>query len=565
MGRLFLILFIVSSLFACNRTDSDDTHLSTNTSWEEKEDSLSQRIRELNDSILSLNDSIKKCLKQVRLSTPNAEVNLLLDSIDKSHEAEVKIYIDSISRIEAQKDSISSILAENGMTEHTWLQKISQHIICIIILILLLLIVAGRRFNLRKILKYVSCKKEKKVKQEESGSEKSTDNTLINEENGNLMAYDPVSSVNECSVSLSLLQTIQENQEKLLEKLENLSVGKQQEEKGKGYKNQEERIHSVVNQVIDRTKIEISKTLKKAIEEKQEQIRSEFEEKKNELKKEAEEKIIRQKAKEIEEIRTNLELKQEECDKAVKELNSTKQELKEKEGELTRKKAEVSRLNEAQQAFTSQLTSVKFAQPYSKQIEKLVGVVNQIVTKGLSLLKYNLEDPYHLLKALTRFTKQLYEIDASAFTLDMAMAAKSHFAFKDSPIASFNQDENDDKLQLAVKQYYFEKYLKTYIDAAVVLNETLAGLHYLIKDLDASKCEIFDELRKDLERECDALGIQVTSVKLFEYAGQKIDLVVEPIDVEIGSTGQILEINNCQVALKGTNAQTDKISVKIKK
>lgn len=564
MGRLFFILFIVSSLLACNRTVSDDTHLSTNTSREEIEDSLSQRIIELTDSIHCLNDSINKCLKQVKLSTPNVEVNLLLDSIDKAHKTELNIYIDSISRIEAQNDSISSVLAESGMAEHTWQQKVSQHIICIIILILLLLIVAGR-FILRKILKYVSRKKEKKVKQEESGSEKSTDDTLSNEENENLMTHDSVSSVNEYPDSLQLLQTIQENQEKLLEKLENLPVEKQQEEKGKDCKNQEERIHSVVNQVIDRAKGEISKTLKKAIEEKQEQFRLEFEEKKNELKKEAEEKIARQKAKEIEDIRTNLELKQKECDKAVRELNSTKQELRGKEDELIRKKAEVSRLNEAQKTFTSQLTSVAFAQPYSKQIEKLVGVVNQIVTKGLSLLKYNLEDPYHLLKALTRFTKQLYEIDASAFTLDMAMAAKSHFAFKDSPIASFNQDENDDKLQLAVKQYYFEKYLKTYIDAAVVLNETLAGLHYIIKDLDASKCEVFDELRKDLERECDALGIQVTSVKLFEYVGQKIDLVVEPIDVEIGSTGQILEINNCQVALKGTNAQTDKISVKIKK
>ena len=311
MGRLFFILFIVSSLLACNRTVSDDTHLSTNTSREEIEDSLSQRIIELTDSIHCLNDSINKCLKQVKLSTPNVEVNLLLDSIDKAHKTELNIYIDSISRIEAQNDSISSVLAESGMAEHTWQQKVSQHIICIIILILLLLIVAGR-FILRKILKYVSRKKEKKVKQEESGSEKSTDDTLSNEENENLMTHDSVSSVNEYPDSLQLLQTIQENQEKLLEKLENLPVEKQQEEKGKDCKNQEERIHSVVNQVIDRAKGEISKTLKKAIEEKQEQFRLEFEEKKNELKKEAEEKIARQKAKEIEDIRTNLELKQKE-------------------------------------------------------------------------------------------------------------------------------------------------------------------------------------------------------------------------------------------------------------
>ena len=97
MGRLFFILFIVSSLLACNRTVSDDTHLSTNTSREEIEDSLSQRIIELTDSIHCLNDSINKCLKQVKLSTPNVEVNLLLDSIDKAHKTELNIYIDSMS------------------------------------------------------------------------------------------------------------------------------------------------------------------------------------------------------------------------------------------------------------------------------------------------------------------------------------------------------------------------------------------------------------------------------------------------------------------------------------
>lgn len=248
-----------------------------------------------------------------------------------------------------------------------------------------------------------------------------------------------------------------------------------------------------------------------------------------------------------------------------KTLDKTKKELTDMTESLTKKVAEVRRLEEAQAAFTTQLASVPFAQPYCQNIAKLTEVVKDITDKGTALLDKNLGDKYYIYKALATFTQRLEKFKQMDFATEVKMAAQSHFALKSSTIAGYDQNDPANKLETATKQYFFDTYLKTYVNAAVVLNETLAGMHHLVDGLDASSCKEFDNLRTRLESACSALGIEVDCVKVFDKVGQNTNIkVIRSVNADFGERGQILEINSCSVKLTGGNMPGGEIQVIVK-
>ncbi len=272
--------------------------------------------------------------------------------------------------------------------------------------------------------------------------------------------------------------------------------------------------------------------------------------------------VENEKNKEIERIKNDLTSERDKHKQTKRTLESTQQNLNQTSNALNQKKAELARLEEAQRVFTASLTSVPFAQGYAKKVEHLVRLVNDVLARGINLLNLPLDDYYYVMKALARYVQHIQSIETLDFSSEVVMPAKARFVFNDSQLAHFDQNTSDKDLQTTTMQYFFEKYLKKYINAAVVLNETLAGMHYLVPDLDVSHCKAFDDMRTHLFNACEGLGIQVVSAKIFEFVGQRIDLTVEKmVNAGIGQTGQILEIKNCQVSLIGANTPDDRISV----
>lgn len=267
----------------------------------------------------------------------------------------------------------------------------------------------------------------------------------------------------------------------------------------------------------------------------------------------------------IRELNNNIDRLKTDKDNTQKALDDTNNRLKETTESLNKKVDEVKRLEEAQAAFTTQLASVPFAQPYCQSIVRLTEVVKEITTKGTALLDKDLSDKYYIYKALATFAQRLDKFKQMDFATEVKMAAQSHFALKSSKIAGYDQNQPEDKLEVTTKQYFFDTYLKTYINAAVVLNETLAGMHHLIDDLDASSCKVFDELRAKFDNACRDLGIEVSSVKVFDNVGQNINIqIVGRVPFDSGNSGQILEIKNCSVKLAGGLMEHERIQVIVK-
>lgn len=268
------------------------------------------------------------------------------------------------------------------------------------------------------------------------------------------------------------------------------------------------------------------------------------------------------KIKELDKTISNLTIEKANTQKA---LDDTTSRLRGTTESLNKTIAEVHRLEEAQAAFTKELASVPFAQSYCQSIVRLTEVVKDITTKGVALLDKDLSDKYFIYKALATFTQRLDKFKQMDFATEVKMAAQSHFALKTSRIAGYDQSQTPDKLEKATKQHFFDTYLKTYLNAAVVLNETLAGMHHLIDDLDAPSCKAFDDLRTRLDNACRDLGIEVSCVKVFDNVGQNTNLqVVSSVPFDSGNSGQILEIKNCSVKLAGGMMPHEKIQVIVK-
>lgn len=240
----------------------------------------------------------------------------------------------------------------------------------------------------------------------------------------------------------------------------------------------------------------------------------------------------------------------------------SQKELLETQTDRDKKIIEVKQLKIAQEEYTNSLERVPFAEQYSKQIHKLMELGGKIQTSAYSLLDSNVEDPYFIMKALSKYGKMIDGINMENFYTDINLASKAKFILKDSFLAKFKEDNKE--IDSIMRSYFFNQYLEKYINAIMVLNETMCGLKLLLPELQ-SKVGSFEQYRNELLEFAKKLKINVLFVKVGDMAGVNIDLKPTAVDVEIGKPGQILEIQNCIVYQSDKSKPQTRINVTIKK
>ncbi|WP_195440533.1 Smc domain-containing protein [Bacteroides thetaiotaomicron] len=258
----------------------------------------------------------------------------------------------------------------------------------------------------------------------------------------------------------------------------------------------------------------------------------------------------------------------EERDSALSDLATTKSALSNAGAklnsmmyELEVSNTKVSRLEKAQEMYSTKLTYVPFAEGYSAKIQSLIDIAININKSAVALLDIQLEDPYHIMKCIAKYNKALSLIDMDMFYTDVNMIAKGGMVLEGTVLSTYNQDNSKDQLYNSMKLYFFDNYLAKYVNAIVVLNESLAGIDRMVEGLTEKDVRQFKQYRSEIEDAVRNLEITVEAVRLFEKVGNKIDLRVTQIDAGF-STGEILEIENCIVYLAGAHRPDAKIYVK---
>lgn len=266
--------------------------------------------------------------------------------------------------------------------------------------------------------------------------------------------------------------------------------------------------------------------------------------------------------------KTEKELKdaKEKVEKDFKEKSlsyeKSQKELFETKVERDKKNEEVKQLKIAQEEYSNSLERVPFAEQYSKQIRKIMELGRKIQTSAYSLLDSNIEDPYFIMKALSKYGKMIDGINMENFYTDVNLSSKAKFILKDSFLAKFKEDNKD--IDSIMRSYFFNQYLEKYINSIMVLNEAMCGLKLLIPKLQ-SRVGCFEQYRNELLDLAKKLKINVLFVKVGDMAGVNIDLRPTVVDVEIGKPGQILEIQNCIVYQSDKSKPQTRINVTIKK
>lgn len=253
------------------------------------------------------------------------------------------------------------------------------------------------------------------------------------------------------------------------------------------------------------------------------------------------------------------------------ELNSTKDKLRATASELNTTKENLSEANarievlkKGQEEYSSKITFVPYAHEYSAKILELLNISNEI-QDGIDLLfKNDIEDPYHLFKAIAAFRMRLSKINMTKFETEVEMAAKKQMTFTGNGLANLASLKEVEK-PLQVRQYYQRNFLFKYIEALHIFNETLIGMPKLIEDLSGKDIGVFVQIREKLAKIYSELQISVICPKLFESIGKNMDLHIdETIDANF-EPETILEIKNCLVFSSEADRPMDKIHVKIQK
>lgn len=269
--------------------------------------------------------------------------------------------------------------------------------------------------------------------------------------------------------------------------------------------------------------------------------------------------VERRTAKEKEDqLKSKLSATQSSLDEANKTLQSTKNTLKQTERMVENLTAET-------ESFHKHLSGAIDSIPYCENIVRLVDLANRIQEAAGKLLQSDMEDKYFVYKPLALYFAKMSSINMQNFYTDVEMVAKTGFVIKGSPLASYDTKLSKDEITKMTRIYFFTNYLKTYVNALVVLNESLAGLNYLAEDAKVSEIRIFAKFRQEIEEVTRKLGINVLTVKLYDSVGVNTDLLATEVDAGVEKHGAILEIENCKVSLINGAPDNERIRVKIQK
>lgn len=245
-------------------------------------------------------------------------------------------------------------------------------------------------------------------------------------------------------------------------------------------------------------------------------------------------------------------------DKAKETIRQRNDELRTVNGELAdEKKAHtearntIDRLNAAIKRFDDKLGDAAFAQPYCRNILRLLEVADNVQKSAAETLKADIDDPYFIYKAIASFSAKLDNINIGSFYSDVDMVSNTGFVPKGTPLATYDLKLPKSELDELTKNYFFSSYLKEYVNALVVFNESMIGLAHLVPDMPAALVRPFEQYRTQIQTAVSALGINVLSVKIFDFVHNNTDLLATEVDGGYDTPGVILEIENCLVSLAG--------------
>ncbi len=169
----------------------------------------------------------------------------------------------------------------------------------------------------------------------------------------------------------------------------------------------------------------------------------------------------------------------------------------------------------ALERFNKSITDIAPAKEYADSLEKLLVIGDKVEQSAISLGQDNNIDDYLINKYIARYRLTLSSINMQMFITDVLNATKAQFAYKSQMLASFDQRDKE-TFHESMKLYFYDAYLKKYIDALVVLNETMVGMQYLAEGATTDDAKPFEHYRKEINAILNELEIEILTVKIMD-------------------------------------------------
>ena len=263
-------------------------------------------------------------------------------------------------------------------------------------------------------------------------------------------------------------------------------------------------------------------------------------------------------------VEKNLENVTEKYRNKISENEELQADLRNKKSLIENKEKEIGNLNSEMQNYRERVDFVPYAVNYGKIVKDAIEIATQVSKAAADLLdKPGIDDVWHIVKAISKYNTAMLDIDLEQFYTEVQMINNGQIVLKGTMISKFNTECTKDELDYSIKSYFFNSYLKRYMDALIVFNESMAGIDRLTVGVEKADVAKFNDMRTKIEQLLNKLGITADYVKLFDNIGEKIDLQAEVGDYGDFSSGTILEVENCIVYLTGGNKPETKIKVKI--
>ena len=248
----------------------------------------------------------------------------------------------------------------------------------------------------------------------------------------------------------------------------------------------------------------------------------------------------------------------------ISENEGLQADIKDKMSIIANKDKEIGNLNAEMQNYRERVDFVPYAVNYGRIVKNAIEIASQVSRAAADLLeKPGIDDVWHIVKAISKYNTAMLDIDLEQFYTEVQMINNGQIVLKGTMISKFNTESSKDELDYSIKSYFFNSYLKRYMDALIVFNESMAGIDRLTAGVSSADVARFNELRTKIENVLKELGITANYVKLFDNVGEKIDLQAEVGDYGDFFSGTILEVENCIIYLTGGNRPETKIKVKI--
>lgn len=238
-------------------------------------------------------------------------------------------------------------------------------------------------------------------------------------------------------------------------------------------------------------------------------------------------------------------------DTTTEELESAKVTIQDKDNALER--------------FHRTIKEVDPAKEYAEQLEKLLELGGNVEVSALKLSYKKDIDDYLIPKYIARFRNAISGLEMNVFTADVFNAAKAQFVYKTQMLATFYIG-NREAFHQSMKMYFFDNYLKKYVDALVVLNETMIGTQYTVDGVTSNDVKDFVGYRAALATVLKALEVDVDYVKIMDKSDDNLALTVVPKelpDIDCPKNS-ICQMENCIVYLHGSDKPNEKIEVIVK-